>query len=68
MANLLRELQERELLKASIDVDFVADFLNDYSTVLFMRLVQDDAPDLEGHDRRIRQLTQTLFDGLAPNG
>lgn len=66
IANLLRELQSRQLLSADIDVDFVALFLNDYSSMLFMRLVQDDIPDLVGHARRIRQLTKTLFDGLAP--
>lgn len=66
VAGLLRELQERGLLKASFDVDFVAEFLNDYSSTLFMRLVQDDVPDLEAHDRRIRKLTQTLVEGLAP--
>ncbi|MBC9251704.1 hypothetical protein A9179_15635 [Pseudomonas alcaligenes] len=59
---MLRELQGRGLF----DVAFVADFLNDYSSVLFMRLVQDDVPDLAAHDKRIRQLTQTLFDDLAP--
>lgn len=66
VAALLRELQGRGLLRESFDVDFVADFLNDYSSVLFMRLVQDDVPDLAAHEKRIRQLTQTLFDGLAP--
>ncbi|PPC74088.1 TetR family transcriptional regulator [Pokkaliibacter plantistimulans] len=66
VAALLRELQARKLLKAGVDVDFVAEFLNDYSTMLFMRLVQDDVPDLQAHEQRIRQLTQTLFDGLAP--
>lgn len=66
VGDLLRELQARGLLRAGFDVDFVADFLNDYSSVLFMRLVQDEVPDLVAHERRIRQLTQTLFDGLAP--
>lgn len=66
VGDLLRELQARGLLRADFDVDFVADFLNDYSSVLFMRLVQDEVPDLVAHERRIRQLTQTLFDGLAP--
>ncbi|MBB2496672.1 TetR/AcrR family transcriptional regulator [Aquipseudomonas ullengensis] len=66
IADFLRELQGRGLLSATCDVDFVANFLNDYSSVLYMRLVQDEVPDLEAHQRRIRQLTQTLFDGLAP--
>lgn len=66
VAELLRELQGRGLLRDSFDVAFVADFLNDYSSVLFMRLVQDDVPDLAAHEKRIRQLTQTLFEGLAP--
>ncbi|MCU1720461.1 TetR/AcrR family transcriptional regulator [Pseudomonas sp. 5P_5.1_Bac1] len=66
VAGLLRDLQARGLLKASFDVEFVAEFLNDYSSTLFMRLVQDDVPDLEAHDRRIRTLTQTLVEGLAP--
>ncbi|WDY55766.1 TetR/AcrR family transcriptional regulator [Pseudomonas sp. PSKL.D1] len=66
VGDLLRELQARGLLRKDLDVDFVADFLNDYSSVLFMRLVQDQVPDLFAHERRIRQLTQTLFDGLAP--
>ncbi|OLS62309.1 TetR/AcrR family transcriptional regulator [Pseudomonas putida] len=65
VAELLRELQGRGLLKASFDVAFVAEFLNDYSSTLFMRLVQDDVPDLEAHERRIRKLTQTLVDGLG---
>jgi AcrR family transcriptional regulator len=66
IANLLRELQERKMLSTTVDVDFVAYFLNDYSSMLFMRLVQDDVPDFDAHAQRIRQLTQTLFDGLKP--
>lgn len=66
IANLLRELQERGMLSTEVDVDFVAYFLNDYSSMLFMRLVQADVPDFDGHAQRIRQLTQTLFDGLRP--
>ncbi|GLK87356.1 TetR/AcrR family transcriptional regulator [Pseudomonas turukhanskensis] len=66
IASLLRELQERKMLSTTVDVDFVAYFLNDYSSMLFMRLVQDDVPDFDAHAQRIRQLTQTLFDGLKP--
>lgn len=65
VAELLRELQGRGLLKASFDVEFVAEFLNDYSSTLFMRLVQDDVPDLEAHERRIRKLTETLVAGIG---
>ncbi|MBD9505032.1 TetR/AcrR family transcriptional regulator [Pseudomonas sp. BGr12] len=66
IAVLLRDLQARGLLSAKVDVEFVAWFLNDYSSMLFMRLVQDEKPDLAAHSARVRQLTQTLFDGLAP--
>ena len=65
VADLLRELQGRGLLKADFDVEFVAEFLNDYSSTLFMRLVQDDVPDLAAHERRIRKLTETLVAGLG---
>ncbi len=66
IANLLRELQSKKMLSNTVDVDFVAYFLNDYSSMLFMRLVQADVPDFDAHAQRIRQMTQTLFDGLKP--
>lgn len=66
IGRLLRDLQARQLLNARLDADYLAWFLNDYSTLLFMRLVQEDTPDLAAHARRVRQMTQMLFDGLAP--
>ena len=66
IARLLRDLQARQLLNQAIDVDFVAYFLNDYSSMQFMRLVQEDPPDFTAHQARVRQMTQMLFDGLAP--
>ncbi|MGY4495335.1 TetR/AcrR family transcriptional regulator [Pseudomonas sp. TE3610] len=66
IGRLLRELQGRGLLSQAIDVEFVAYFLNDYSSMQFMRLVQQDVPDFEAHGARVRKMTQMLFDGLAP--
>jgi AcrR family transcriptional regulator len=66
IGRLLRELQGRGLLSQAIDVEFVAYFLNDYSSMQFMRLVQQDVPHFEAHGARVRKMTQMLFDGLRP--
>ncbi|WP_263263202.1 TetR/AcrR family transcriptional regulator [Pseudomonas sp. RIT-PI-S] len=66
IACLLQDLQAQGKLGASVDVAFVAYFLNDYCSMLFMRLVQQEVPDLAAHAGRVRQLTETVFRGLAP--
>lgn len=66
IAALLRELQDRGMLDASFDADFVAEFLNDYSALLFARLVQQDSPDCQAHAIQIRRVAEVVFSGLYP--
>lgn len=66
IAALLRDLQRRGKLGADIDVEGIAFLFNDYSHLQMLRLVQQDEPDMAGHAKEVRRITEIVFRGMAP--
>lgn len=64
IANVLSALQETGELRADLDVQLAAFFLNDYSHLQFMRLVTGTHQDRSGHNDHVRRLTSLLFHGM----
>lgn len=65
-AQQLRQSQQRGRISESYDPLFIAEFLNDYCSLMFAKLVHQDPPDLAAHDRQVRQAFELIFNGLHP--
>lgn len=65
-AKQLRVAQAEGRLTTRHDAQFIAEFLNDYSSLMFTKLVNQDVPDLESYDQHIRQAFELIFNGLHP--
>lgn len=65
-AQQLRQAQQRGRISSQYDPLFIAEFLNDYCTLMFAKLVREDSPDLSAHDQRVRQAFELIFNGLHP--
>lgn len=65
-AQQLRQAQQRGRISSQYDPLFIAEFLNDYCTLMFAKLVHEDSPDLSAHDQRARQAFELIFNGLHP--
>lgn len=65
-AQQLRQAQQRGRISSQYDPLFIAEFLNDYCTLMFAKLVHEDSPDLSAHDQRVRQAFELIFNGLHP--
>jgi AcrR family transcriptional regulator len=65
-AQQLRQAQQRGWISSQYDPLFIAEFLNDYCTLMFAKLVHEDSPDLSAHDQRVRQAFELIFNGLHP--
>ncbi|WP_281686794.1 TetR/AcrR family transcriptional regulator [Pseudomonas citronellolis] len=66
IALLLEWLQKQGKFRGDFDAAFVASFLNDYSALVFARLVQSDEPDFAAHENHIRGVAEIVFNGLRP--
>lgn len=66
VAQQLRQAQQRGRISSQYDPLFIAEFLNDYCTLMFAKLVHEDSPDLSAHDQRVRQAFELIFNGLHP--
>ncbi|WAB90275.1 TetR/AcrR family transcriptional regulator [Pseudomonas citronellolis] len=66
IALLLEWLQKQGKFRGDFDAAFVASFLNDYSALVFARLVQSDEPDFAAHENHIRAVAEIVFNGLRP--
>lgn len=64
IADILREMQRRAMLKPSFDAELVAEILTDYATQVFARLVQADDPDFEAEEAYVRRGVEILVSGL----
>jgi AcrR family transcriptional regulator len=64
IADILREMQRRAMLKPSFDAEFVAEILTDYATQVFARLVQADDPDFEALEVYVRRAVEIMVSGL----
>lgn len=62
---LLQDLQSRKLIGRDVDINYMSFLLNDYSTILFMRLVFSEKLDVPGHKLAIRRFVTSLFTGMA---
>lgn len=65
-AQQLRQAQQRGRISSQYDPLFIAEFLNDYCTLMFAKLVHEDSPDLSAYDQRVRQAFELIFNGLHP--
>lgn len=65
-AQQLRQAQQRGRISSQYDPLFIAEFLNDYCTLMFAKLVHEDSPDRTAHDQRVRQAFELIFNGLHP--
>lgn len=65
-AQQLRQAQQCGRISSQYDPLFIAEFLNDYCTLMFAKLVHEDSPDLSAHDQRVRQAFELIFNGLHP--
>lgn len=65
-AQQLRQAQQRGRISSQYDPLFIAEFLNDYCTLMFAKLVHEDSPDLSAHDQCVRQAFELIFNGLHP--
>lgn len=66
IAELLRELQGRDMVNNDVDPEVVANLLNDYATLLFARFVHEDKPDRQAHAKNVRRALEMTFTGLRP--
>ncbi|WP_422909415.1 TetR/AcrR family transcriptional regulator [Pseudomonas sp. MAC6] len=64
IADILREMQRRTMLKPSFDAELVAEILTDYATQVFARLVQADDPDFEAEEAYVRRGVEIMVSGL----
>lgn len=65
-AQQLRVAQAKGRLTKHHDAHFIAQFLHDYSSLMFTQLVNQEVPDLDAYDRHIRQAFELIFNGLHP--
>jgi AcrR family transcriptional regulator len=65
-AKQLRQSQKRGRINDKFEPEFVAEFLNDYCSLMFAKLVHQDPPDLAAHDKQVRQAFELIFNGLHP--
>src|SRR5690606_36905159 len=62
----LRQAQQSGRISSQYNPLFIAEFLNDYCTLMFAKLVHEDSPDRTAHDQRVRQAFELIFNGLHP--
>jgi hypothetical protein len=63
---ILRDLQNEGKLGQNFDPGFAAVFFNEYALLRFMRLTQEETPDLEAHSAHMRKVLTLLFQGFRP--
>ena len=65
IARVLSDYRQRGLLRADLDVDYVAFLLNDYGHLQLLRLASQEEPDFAEHARQVRQMIELLLVGMA---
>ncbi|WP_317663213.1 helix-turn-helix domain-containing protein [Pseudomonas sp. KU43P] len=65
IARVLNDFKHRGLLRADLDVDYVAFLINDYGHLQFLRLAGQDQPDFAGHALQVRQMIELLLRGMV---
>lgn len=65
IARVLSDFKQRGLLRADLDVDYVAFLINDYGHLQFLRLASQDEPDFAGHALQVRQMIELLLRGMV---
>jgi len=63
---ILEQLKGRGLINATVDLEFVANFMTDFSTMIFARLVQTEEVDFQAFEFYSRKATEMVFGGLHP--
>jgi len=64
IARVLSEFKQRGLLRADLDVDYVAFLINDYGHLQFLRLANQAEPDFAAHAQQVRQMIELLLKGM----
>ncbi|NVK41501.1 MAG: TetR/AcrR family transcriptional regulator [Oceanospirillaceae bacterium] len=64
LRQLLRDMQASGSLRADLDLDYVAQLVNDYSHLLMWRMVRSETLDMEAHLEASRRFLTLLFEGM----